>query len=81
VRARQAFERAVLVSGGRRAAPYVTLAETVCVGEQNRAEFERLLGQALAIDTSRAGPERLGNLIAQKRARWLLARADELFIE
>ena len=79
-RARQAFERAVELSGGRRAAPFVTYAETVCVGAQDRAEFERRLNQALAVDVSTPGPDRLANLLAQRRARWLLARADELFI-
>ena len=34
------FERAVALSGGKRAAPYVSFAETVSVGAQNRAEFE-----------------------------------------
>lgn len=79
-RARRAFERAVELSGGRRAAPYVAFAETVCVGTQDRAEFERLLNLALAIDVRTPGPDRLANLLAQRRARWLLGRIDELFI-
>lgn len=79
-RARTAFERAVKVSGGRRAAPYVVFAETVCVGTQDREEFVRLLNLALAIDVRTPGPERLANLLAQRRAKWLLARVDELFI-
>jgi hypothetical protein len=33
------------------------------------------------VDVERAPDQRVANLIAQKRARWLLARADELFIE
>jgi predicted anti-sigma-YlaC factor YlaD len=81
VRARESFERAVAASGGRRAAPYVTLAETVSVAEQDRAEFERLLDQALAIDPDAAPSYRLANLIAQRRAAWLRARVDALFFE
>ena len=79
-RARMAFERAVELSGGRRAAPYVGFAETVCVATQDRPEFERLLNLALAIDVRIPGPDRLANLLAQRRARWLLGRIDELFI-
>ncbi|HPW56587.1 MAG: TRAP transporter TatT component family protein [Thermoanaerobaculaceae bacterium] len=79
-RARMAFERAVELSGGRRAAPYVGFAETVCVATQDRPEFERLLNLALAIDVRTPGPDRLANLLAQRRARWLLGRIDELFI-
>lgn len=80
-RAREAFDRAVALSGGRRAAPYVAFAETVAVGQQDRPAFRRLLGQALAIDPGAAPEQRLANLVAQKRARWLLAREDQLFVE
>jgi predicted anti-sigma-YlaC factor YlaD len=80
-RARADFEKALALAGGTRAAPYVTFAETVSVATQNRAEFVKLLNQALAVDPNRVPEQRLANLIAQKRARWLLGRADELFIE
>jgi predicted anti-sigma-YlaC factor YlaD len=80
-RARADFEKALVFAHGTRVAPYVSFAETVCVATQNRAEFTRLLKEALAMDPNRAPDQRLANLIAQKRARWLLARADELFIE
>lgn len=80
-RARRHFERAVEISGGLRAAPYVSLAESVCVAEQDRAEFEALLHRALAVDLDAAPSQRLANQVAQRRARWLLARSEELFIE
>jgi predicted anti-sigma-YlaC factor YlaD len=79
--ARKHFERAVALAGGRRAWPYVSFAESASVGKQDRKEFEALLNDALAVDVERAPDQRVANLIAQKRARWLLARADELFIE
>jgi hypothetical protein len=47
-------------------------------GPRNRAEFERLLRAALAIEGGKPSL-RLSNLIAQKRARCLLARIDRLF--
>jgi predicted anti-sigma-YlaC factor YlaD len=80
-RARAHLEKALALAGGTRAGPYVTFAETVSVATQNRAEFIKLLKEALAVDPDRAPEQRLANLIAQKRARWLLGRADELFIE
>ncbi len=79
--ARSDLEKSLAFAGGKRAAPYVTFAETVSVATQNRAEFAKLLQDALAVDVNRAPDQRLANLIAQRRARWLLARADELFIE
>jgi predicted anti-sigma-YlaC factor YlaD len=80
-RARASLARALQLSGGRRAAPLVSFAETVDVGIQDRAEFEKLLNQALAIDINALPEQRLANLIAQRRARWLLARMDRLFVE
>lgn len=80
-RAREHFDRAVALSGGRRASPYVSLAESVCVPAQDRAQFVNLLEQALAIDVNASPPDRLANLYAQARARHLVAHADDLFIE
>ena len=48
---------------------------------QNRAQFQSLLEKALSIDPDRKPEARLANLVAQRRARWLLQRADELFLE
>jgi predicted anti-sigma-YlaC factor YlaD len=80
-RAREHFDRATRIANGRRAFPYVTFAESASVGQQNRQEFKALLEQALALDASRASDYRLANVLAQKRARWLLSRTDELFVE
>ena len=80
-RARAHFARAVEIARGGRVAPLVSFAETVCVAQQDRAEFSVLLRRALELDADRFPEQRLANLVAQKRARWLLARADELFIE
>jgi predicted anti-sigma-YlaC factor YlaD len=80
-RARDHFQRAVALSGGRRASPYVTLAESVSVMQQNRAEFERLLRQALAIDPDRNPSTRLETILTQQKARSLLAHEDELFLD
>jgi predicted anti-sigma-YlaC factor YlaD len=79
--ARRHLERALALASGRRAWPYVGFAESVSVGEQNRKEFQELLQKALEVDVSRPVPWRTANILAQKRARWLLGRADELFIE
>ena len=80
-RSRAHFERAMELSGGQRAAPLVSLAETVSVRNQDRVEFEALLNRALKVDVNARPQWRLVNLILQRRARWLLARADLLFLE
>lgn len=80
-RARKHFERAIQLSDQQMAAPYVALAEAVSIQKQNRAEFESLLKQALAIDVDKKPQWRLANLIMQRRANWLLSRTTELFVE
>ncbi len=78
---RKHFQRALELSGGRRAGLYVAYAEAVSVRKQDRAEFRRLLEKALGIDPDAWKENRLANLLAQRRARWLLGRIDELFLE
>ncbi len=80
-RSRKHFERYVALTHGQLAAPFVSLAETVSVNKQDRAEFESLLHRALAIDCDARPEWRLANLILQRRARWLLSREDELFVQ
>ena len=80
-RAREHFQRALALSEGLQAAPYVALAEAVTIPEQNRPEYERLLQQALVIDVDVKPEWRLANLVMQRRARWLLAHTDNVFLE
>ncbi|MEO8070265.1 MAG: TRAP transporter TatT component family protein [Acidobacteriota bacterium] len=77
--ARQHFERAVALQGGQSASPYVTLATGVSVPTQNKVEFEKLLNQALAVDPEKDPSNRLATLIAQRRAKALLAQEGQRF--
>ncbi len=77
-RARAHFARAVALSGGRRASPYLALATSVSVTEQDRDAFEALLHQAL--DVEPFPEEALAHEYAVQRATWLLDHADDLFL-
>jgi hypothetical protein len=79
VRAKQHFDRAVALSAGQSAFAYVTMATGVAQPAKDRREFERLLRAAIAVDASKRPSMRLANLIAQKRARFLLSQIDRLF--
>ena len=79
--ARRHFARAVELTGGMQASPYVALAEAASVPERNRKEFEQLLQRALKIDTNARPEWRLANTVMQQRARWLLGRTDRLFVD
>jgi len=79
--ARRHYDRAVELSDGKQAAPFVTYAESVCVSEHDRAQFRTLLQHALKLDTNAEPDSRLANLVMQRRARWLLGRTDLLFAD
>ena len=80
-RCKEHFDRAVQLSAGQLASPFVSYAETVSIQKQNRAEFDSLLKKALEVNADARPEWRLSNLIMQRRARWLLSREDELFLE
>lgn len=74
------FRRARQLSEGNRASLYIAFAEAVAIPTQDRSQFTGLLEEALAIDVDADPEQRLLNLIAQERARWLLERVDEFFL-
>jgi predicted anti-sigma-YlaC factor YlaD len=80
-RARRHFARAVELSKDTKASPYVTLATSVAVQRQDRAEFETLLNRSLEFDPDRDPSQRLVTIVLQRKARSLLAHEDEFFVE
>ena len=75
------FRRSLDLSGGNQAGLYVAYAEAVSVPKQDRSEFVSLLEKALAVDPDQHQEIRLANLVAQRRARWLLERVDDLILD
>jgi len=80
-KARKHFRKAVELSKGRSASPYLSLASTVSVKEQNIKEFKALLNQALKIDPDKYMSLRLQNTIYQKKAKWMLDHIEDYFVE
>jgi predicted anti-sigma-YlaC factor YlaD len=78
-KAREHFARAVDLQKGTSPGPYVALAVSVAVPAQDRAEFQKLLEQALAIDPEKEPSTRLVTLVQQRRARALLDHIDTMF--
>ncbi len=79
--ARRHFARAVELSHDTKASPYVTLAQSVSVLQQDRAEFRRLLERALGFDPDRDPSQRLATIVLQRKAKALLERQDEFFLD
>ena len=78
-RARDHFTKAVEIQKGLSPGPHVALAVGVSVPAQDKAEFTRLLNEALAIDPEKNPSMRLVTLITQRRARALLDQVNTLF--
>jgi predicted anti-sigma-YlaC factor YlaD len=74
------FNRALELSKGTSAGLFVSYAEAVALPAQNKTQFRELLDKALAIDPDAQPRDRLATIIAQRRARWLKGRIDDLFV-
>jgi predicted anti-sigma-YlaC factor YlaD len=70
------FDQAIALGGQRSAGPWVAKAEGVALPAADRAGFDALLRQALAVAT--AHPD-MQNAVMRERAQWLLGNADDLF--
>ncbi|HUL60312.1 MAG TPA: TRAP transporter TatT component family protein [Anaeromyxobacteraceae bacterium] len=79
-RARAHMERALQLCLNQKLGPHVAWAEGVLVQTQNRPEFTRVLEDVLRADPEAWPKYRLANVLAQRRARELLAHADDLFL-
>ena len=78
--AKKHFERSRQLAAGQRLSPLVVYAESVLTAEHDRQGFEALLNEALRFDVETgAADQRLPNVLAQRRAKWLLGRVEELF--
>ena len=80
-RAKTHYDRAIVLSGGKKMSLLVAWAEVVAVQNQDRKLFDELLSKALAFNVDEEPRFRLANLIAQRRARILKSSAPELFVE
>ena len=76
--ARKHFTRAVDVQQGLSPGPFLALAMGAVRSKRDRAEFEKLLTQAAAIDPEKDPTRRLPATVLRQRARVLLANIDRL---
>lgn len=78
--ARRHYERALQLSGGKRASLYLALAESVSVAEQDVNEFRSMLNAAQAVDIDENPDDRLLNVVSKRRAEWLEDQVSGLFL-
>ena len=75
------FNKALKLSDSKDASLYVSYAELVHKPAQERNLFEKKLNFALNVKVSKKDTFYLSNLIAQNRAKWLIADINEYFID
>jgi len=74
------FQRALEKTGGLSAGPYVSYAQAISIPAQDYDKFKELLDTALSIDPDREPSRRLVNILAQRKARYLLDSAAMFFL-
>ncbi|MCL1928898.1 MAG: TRAP transporter TatT component family protein [Treponema sp.] len=74
------YQKALEKSGGQTAGPYVSYAQSVAVKKQDYDDFKNSLEKALDIDPNADRNNTLINVINQKKARYLLEKARDLFV-
>jgi predicted anti-sigma-YlaC factor YlaD len=79
-RAKAHLDRALALSLNKKLGPCVSFAEGVLVARQDRAEFTRVLEGVVRADPGEVPRYRLANILAQRRAKALLAHVDDLFL-
>lgn len=75
------FSKSVELSAGLNPMPYVSLAGTMAVKNQDYRQFRDLLTKALSIDPESNPKNKLACTLAQRKAKWYLAHAEDFFIE
>ncbi|MCF7929536.1 MAG: TRAP transporter TatT component family protein [Spirochaetales bacterium] len=79
-KARYHFQQAVELSEGRLASPYVALASTVSVRNQDEQEFRRLMSKAAEIDLDVYPEQRLVNTLKKEQAQWYLEHIEDFIL-
>ncbi len=80
-KARHHFKKAIALSAGKSSTPYIALATTASVKDQNLDEFRSLLAKALDIDPDIDPENRLVSILNHRKARWLIQHAGDFFPE
>jgi predicted anti-sigma-YlaC factor YlaD len=73
------FDKALEKTKGRSAGPYVAYAQALCVPAQDYEGFKEKLEQALAVDEDAEPSIRLMNVLARRKAQFLLDHAYNYF--
>ncbi|UCF63459.1 MAG: TRAP transporter TatT component family protein [bacterium] len=74
------YQRAMELNQGQSVSPHLAFAEAVCVRQQDRDTFEQLLQKVLEFNVDQYPEFRLSNILAQRKAQFLLENIEDYFI-
>lgn len=79
------MNRAIELNKGFKLGVLVSYAEGILIAQQKKAEFTQLMAKVLSTNVYSEDPSwrrnRLANIVAQQRARWLMDKLVEIFAE
>jgi predicted anti-sigma-YlaC factor YlaD len=75
------YQRALVKSKGLSAGTYVSYAQAIAVKNQDYNDFKANLEAALSIDLTAVPSNALVNTLSQRKARYLMKKAPDLFLE
>lgn len=78
--ARRHFEKAVKLAEGKSGGPYLSMATTISIKNQDHEEFKALLKKVLKIDPEADPENRLVNTLNRRKACWLLKHTGDYFL-
>lgn len=79
-KAREYFKKSVNSTENKTLSPYLSLATSVSIKEQNVKEFRSLLNSALKIDITKFRENLLVNTIYRRKAKWYLKHEEDFFL-
>ena len=75
------FEKALQLSDSLDASIYVGYAESIHKPNQEKKEFEEKLNFVIEMDINKNKNNKINNLISKRRAKWLLSKTNDYFLE
>lgn len=75
------FKKALDLSGGTDLSVFVAYAELIHKPRQEKNDFEKKLSHVTNLNVKQNNKHKLNNLIAIKRAKWLLSKKEDYFLE
>jgi tetratricopeptide (TPR) repeat protein len=73
------FKKAMELNEGRSMSPLVSVAGSICIKQQNKERFEKLLKEVIDFNSDQYPEYQLSNILAKRKAEFLLENIENYF--